>query len=81
VLPYFIRLEEDTDFGHEPWHGDGGPIPSTRYLDLDHTEVAAACSADPTDPPIIELPHLSDPADAERLSRGIPASSGSGQPA
>jgi choline dehydrogenase-like flavoprotein len=42
VLPYFIRLEEDTDFGHEPWHGDGGPIPSTRYLDLDHTEVAAA---------------------------------------
>jgi choline dehydrogenase len=41
VLPYFIRLEEDTDFGHEPWHGDGGPIPSTRYLDLDYTEVAA----------------------------------------
>jgi choline dehydrogenase-like flavoprotein len=27
VLPYFIRLEQDTDFGHEPWHGDGGPIP------------------------------------------------------
>jgi choline dehydrogenase len=42
VLPYFIRLEEDTDFGHEPWHGDRGPIPSTRYLDLDHTAVAAA---------------------------------------
>jgi choline dehydrogenase len=42
VLPYFMRLEEDTDFGHEPWHGDRGPVPSTRYLDLDHTEVAAA---------------------------------------
>jgi choline dehydrogenase len=42
VLPYFIRLEEDTEFGHEPWHGDRGPIPSTRYLDLDYTEVAAA---------------------------------------
>jgi choline dehydrogenase len=42
VLPYFIRLEEDTDFGHEPWHGDRGPIPSTRYLHLDYTEVAAA---------------------------------------
>jgi len=42
VLPYLIRLEEDTDFGHEPWHGDRGPIPSTRYLDLDYTEVAAA---------------------------------------
>jgi choline dehydrogenase len=42
VLPYFIRLEEDSDFGQEPWHGDGGPIPSTRYLDLEYTEVAAA---------------------------------------
>jgi choline dehydrogenase len=42
VLPYFIRLEEDTDYSHEPWHGDRGPIPSTRYPDLDHTEVAAA---------------------------------------
>jgi choline dehydrogenase-like flavoprotein len=42
VLPYFIRLEEDKEFGDEPWHGDGGPIPSTRYLDLDFTEVAAA---------------------------------------
>ena len=42
VLPYFIRLEEDTDFGLEPWHGDGVPIPSTRYLDLEYTEVVAA---------------------------------------
>jgi choline dehydrogenase-like flavoprotein len=42
VLPYFIRLEEDTDFGHEPWHGDRGPVPSTRYLDLDYSEVVAA---------------------------------------
>jgi len=42
VLPYFKRLETDTDFGDEPWHGDRGPMPSTRYLDLDHTEVLAA---------------------------------------
>jgi choline dehydrogenase len=42
VLPYFIRLEQDTDFGHESWHGDRGPIPSTRYLNLDYTDVAAA---------------------------------------
>jgi choline dehydrogenase len=42
VLPYFKRLESDTDFGDEPWHGDRGPIPSTRYLDLDYSEIAAA---------------------------------------
>ncbi len=42
VLPYFKRLETDTDFGDEPWHGDRGPMPSTRYLDLDYTEVGAA---------------------------------------
>ena len=42
VLPYFIRLESDKDFGDRPWHGDRGPMPSTRYLDLDYTDVAAA---------------------------------------
>jgi choline dehydrogenase len=42
VLPYFTRLESDADFGHEPWHGDGGPMPSARYLTLDYSNVAAA---------------------------------------
>ncbi len=42
VLPYFVRLEADTDFGSEPWHGEDGPIPSTRYLDIAYTEPAAA---------------------------------------
>ena len=42
VLPYFKRLESDTDFGDRPWHGNRGPMPSTRYLDLDYTEVADA---------------------------------------
>jgi choline dehydrogenase len=42
VLPYLIRLESDKDFGDRPWHGDRGPMPSTRYLDLDYTDVAAA---------------------------------------
>ncbi len=42
VLPYFVQLEADTDFGNQPWHGDRGPMPSTRYLDLGHTDVAAA---------------------------------------
>lgn len=30
VLPAFIRLESDLDFGHEPYHGDSGPIPIYR---------------------------------------------------
>jgi choline dehydrogenase len=42
VLPYFIRLEDDADYSDQPWHGDHGPMPSTRYLDLDFTDIAAA---------------------------------------
>jgi len=42
VLPYFVGLEADSDFGDRPWHGDRGPMPSTRYLDLDHTAIGAA---------------------------------------
>ncbi|MFL6205800.1 MAG: GMC family oxidoreductase [Acidimicrobiales bacterium] len=42
VLPYFVRLETDTDFGEEPWHGDDGPIPSTRFIDLGHTTMCGA---------------------------------------
>lgn len=30
VLPYFIRLEDDLDFGDMPYHGTGGPIPVYR---------------------------------------------------
>jgi choline dehydrogenase len=30
VLPYFIKLEDDLDFGDEPYHGRGGPIPIYR---------------------------------------------------
>ena len=42
VLPYFTRLESDADFGDLPWHGDRGPMPIRRYLDLEPTEVGAA---------------------------------------
>jgi choline dehydrogenase-like flavoprotein len=42
LLPYFVKLESDVDFGKEPWHGDKGPIPSSRQLDSDLTEVGAA---------------------------------------
>ncbi len=30
VLPFFNRSETDLRFGHEPWHGDHGPIPIYR---------------------------------------------------
>jgi choline dehydrogenase len=30
VLPAFIRLEDDLDFGDAPYHGRGGPIPIYR---------------------------------------------------
>ena len=30
VLPYFIKLEDDLDFGNEPYHGNAGPIPVMR---------------------------------------------------
>jgi choline dehydrogenase-like flavoprotein len=42
VLPYFMRLEADADFGHHPWHGGRGRLPITRYLDIELTEIAAA---------------------------------------
>ena len=42
VLPYFKRLEADADFGDRPWHGDAGPMPISRYLNLDLTEIGAA---------------------------------------
>ncbi len=42
LLPYFKRLEADADFGDQPWHGDRGPMPVRRYLDLEYTELGAA---------------------------------------
>jgi len=39
VLPYFLRLETDDDFPDRPWHGDSGPMPSRRYLDIPHMPV------------------------------------------
>jgi choline dehydrogenase len=42
VLPYFRHLEADADFGDTPWHGDSGPMPVRRYLELEYTELGAA---------------------------------------
>jgi choline dehydrogenase-like flavoprotein len=45
VLPSFIKLESDRDFGDEPWHGDSGPIPVDRYLDAEPSEMETAALA------------------------------------
>lgn len=34
VLPYFVRLESDADYGDQPYHGADGPIPVSRHLDV-----------------------------------------------
>jgi choline dehydrogenase len=42
VLPAFRRLETDIEFGSEPWHGDRGPIPITRYPEHQPSAIHAA---------------------------------------
>jgi choline dehydrogenase-like flavoprotein len=42
VLPYFRRLEADAEFGTEAWHGSSGPIPITRYPELEPAPVHLA---------------------------------------
>jgi choline dehydrogenase len=46
VLPAFRRIEADAEYGTEPWHGDQGLFPITRYQDLaPHPIHAAALGA------------------------------------
>jgi choline dehydrogenase len=42
MLPYLRRLETDLDFPDVKWHGSSGPLPVTRYPEVDLTDVAAA---------------------------------------
>jgi choline dehydrogenase len=42
VLPTFRRVEADAEFGGSPWHGDRGPIPITRYPELEPSEIHTA---------------------------------------
>jgi choline dehydrogenase len=42
VLPVFRRVESDAEFGGRPWHGDAGPLPITRYPELDVSDIHAA---------------------------------------
>lgn len=45
VLPAFIRLECDLDFGTAPYHGDAGPVPVRRYLGEERSELTTAFEA------------------------------------
>ncbi|MEV7617148.1 GMC oxidoreductase [Streptomyces sp. NPDC089799] len=42
VLPWFVALENDLDFGHEPYHGSRGPIPVRRYAGAERSDIASA---------------------------------------
>lgn len=41
-LPAFVRLENDRDFGGEPYHGDAGPLPIGRYGSDELTQIQQA---------------------------------------
>jgi choline dehydrogenase-like flavoprotein len=49
VLPLFRRLEHDLEFGADAWHGNAGPLPVTRYPELElapvHAEAREALEA------------------------------------
>ena len=49
TLPLFKRIETDRDFGHQPHHGDDGPIVIQRYLESGWAPVnrvfAESCAA------------------------------------
>ena len=45
ALPVFRQVEADAEFGGQPWHGDSGPIPITRYPDLPRSAIHEAAIA------------------------------------
>ena len=42
VMPTFRQLEADAEFGADPWHGDDGPLPITRYPGVPRAAVHGA---------------------------------------
>jgi choline dehydrogenase len=42
VLPSFRRIESDAEYGSEPWHGEDGPVPITRYPGIEPSDIHAA---------------------------------------
>ena len=77
VLPAFRRLEADAEYGDRPMHGQDGPIPITRYLDHQLSEIhAAALEAFAA----LGYPAIEDHNDGESVGVGrVPMSSRAGQ--
>ncbi|MBK1783531.1 GMC family oxidoreductase [Prauserella cavernicola] len=64
VLPYFVKLEDDEDFGDEPYHGRGGPTPINRmpreqWGGVDAALARAALAAGHDWAPDVNAPHAS----------------------
>ncbi|WP_433445274.1 aldehyde dehydrogenase family protein [Nonomuraea sp. CA-141351] len=64
VLPYFAKLEDDEEFGDEPYHGRGGPtpifrMPRDRWGGADSALCAAALAAGHPWAPDVNAPHAS----------------------
>lgn len=57
VLPAFIGLERDLDFGADPWHGEDGPVPIRRYGEDELSPVASAVLAGLGE---LDLPSVAD---------------------
>lgn len=64
LLPYFVEIENDLDFGHEPHHGSEGPIAIRRYPErhwdpIHHAFVEACVDLGLTYEPDLNAPHAS----------------------
>ena len=62
VLPAFVRLERDLEFGGEPYHGDAGPIPLRRYPVAELTVPQAAFLESARELGYPDCPDANDPA-------------------
>ena len=64
LLPYFIEIENDLDFGDEPFHGESGPIAVRRFTErhwdpIHHAFVEACVDLGLTYEPDLNAPHAS----------------------
>ncbi|MEV4732449.1 GMC family oxidoreductase [Saccharopolyspora sp. NPDC049426] len=62
VLPYFAKLEDDEEFGDEPYHGRGGPTPIYRtpqekWGGVDHALAQSSLAAGYPWAPDVNAPH------------------------
>lgn len=44
ILPTFVAMERDLDFGDADYHGAAGPVPIRRYLGAEQSAIAAAAT-------------------------------------